>query len=273
MPDRMEDRITYKYETILDNMAWSYSSVNSFATCPHMFKLTYIDSVNRKNNFFSEYGLFSHKILENYFKDKLDIMELALYYENDYAKSIISPPPPYPAGMSEKYYNQGLEFFLNFDFDKEKYNIIYIEKKIQAIFNDIKLVAKPDLILKEKDTGKNILLDYKTSVPFIKEIPNMKKIDEYKKQLYLYSYFTNEQLHANIDIIKLWFLRVNKWYEFAYNEDEAADVVNWFYSTILDIKSEEVFPPCDIKKNAYFCDNLCSVKEHCKYQHNKAHQK
>ena len=55
-------------------MTWSYSSVNSFATCPHMFKLTYIDSVNRKNNFFSEYGLFSHKILENYFKDKLDIM-------------------------------------------------------------------------------------------------------------------------------------------------------------------------------------------------------
>jgi hypothetical protein len=93
----------------------------------------------------------------------------------------------------------------------------------------------------------------------------LKKIDEYKKQLYLYSYFINNTSETKIDIIKLWFLRLNKWYEFDYNESDAGDVVNWFYYTILDIKSEEEFEPCDTKKNAYFCENICSTKEFCPY--------
>jgi len=257
--------IISKYDMILDNMTWSYSSVSSFTTCPAMFKYTYIDAVKRKNNFFSEYGSFSHKILEDYFRNKLDIMELALYYENNYTKNIVSFAPPYPAGMDEKYYKQGLDFFLDFNFEKDKYDIAYIEKKIEATHNDIKLVVKPDLILKEKDTNKHILIDYKTSTPFIKDKPDMKKINEYKKQLYLYSYFINEHLSEKIDLIKLWFLRLNKWYEFDYNADDAADTVNWFYSTILDIKDEEEFPPCDIVKNAYFCQNICSCHDDCQY--------
>ena len=259
-----ENKIS-KYDFILDNMTWSYSSVSSFGICPTMFKLSYIDAVKRNGNFFSDFGSFSHKILEEYFRNKLDIMELSQYYEKNYTNNIISFAPPYPKGMSEKYYEQGLQFFDNFDFDKNKYDIIDIENKIETVHNDIKLVLKPDLILKDKNNNKTLLIDYKTSTPFKGDKPDMKKIDEYKKQLYLYSYFINNTSETKIDIIKLWFLRLNKWYEFDYNESDAGDVVNWFYYTILDIKSEEEFEPCDTKKNAYFCENICSTKEFCPY--------
>jgi len=102
-----------KYDFILDGMRFSYSSVNSYVTCPGCFKLSYIDVEDRIGNAFSDFGNLVHSTLEKYFKGELQIDQLAEYYEDNYEISIINPFPPYPQGMSENYYNAGLEFFEN----------------------------------------------------------------------------------------------------------------------------------------------------------------
>jgi hypothetical protein len=253
------------YSMILDGMCFSYSSVNSFVTCPFSFFLTYIKNEEREKSWYSDYGLLIHNCLERYFKGELEIFELSKYYEDNYALQVTSSPPPYPKGIVEKYYSSGLDFFNNFDFDKSKYNIVSIEDKIKTTYIDINLVIKPDVVLIDKETKDTILLDFKTSNPFIKDKPDEKKMNEYKKQMYLYAYFINHTTKLKINKIKLWFVRVSKWYEFDYDEGDAIKVVSWFYSTINKIKQEEEFLPADLIKNKFFCQMLCSMRSVCHY--------
>lgn len=251
----------------LENMKFSYSSVSSFVTCPYGFYLTYIQYEERSKNFYSDFGLLMHEVLEKYFKGELEIMELSQYYEEQYPLIVTSPPPPYPAGIADRYYADGLEFFDTFDLDRNDYEIISIEDTIYTEHNDIKLVIKPDLVVKEKSTGDIILIDYKTSNPFSKDgKPDKKKMADYHKQMYLYSYFINHNRDYKINKIRLWFVRINKFDEFNYNEEDAGDVVNWFYNGILNIKLADEFPHCDTEKNKFFCQMLCSVSQFCEFK-------
>ena len=71
------------FSFIIDNIKFSNSSVNSFETCNLMFRLQYIDAKEKVQNFYAEYGSHVHKTLEMYFDNKLEIFQLANYYESE----------------------------------------------------------------------------------------------------------------------------------------------------------------------------------------------
>ena len=141
-----------EYDFILDNMRFSYSSANAFHTCKHSFYLQYINAEDRKQNFFSEYGLYVHDILEKWFNNELDLFELPMYYEDNYEENITLSPPPFPKGMAQTYYDDGLDFFENISFDKDKYKVISTEDSVNYEYDEISLIVKPDLILRDKET-------------------------------------------------------------------------------------------------------------------------
>ena len=257
-----------EYDFILEGMVYSYSSVSNFVNCPYAFYLTYIDYVDRSTNWYSDFGLYIHNIMEKFFADELDVFDLPIYFEENYESKVTAPLPMYPVGIEAKYREQTLEFFNNFSFDKSQYDVIDIETFINVEHEGINITIRPDLILRDKNTSEIILVDYKTSDPYNKKTgkPVKKKIEEYKKQMLLYSYFINKTMSVNIDKIKLWFVRVNKIEEFDYSEKEAVEVLEWFTGEIKKIKEEEEFPPTDTTKNKFFCLNLCSVSEYCKFK-------
>lgn len=76
------------YKNILDNMVWSFSSVNSYCTCPYAFKLSYIDKKEKVNNAFAEFGSFVHSLLEKYFKGEIEFFELSQMYESEYDSNV-----------------------------------------------------------------------------------------------------------------------------------------------------------------------------------------
>ncbi len=251
------------YGFILNEMFFSYSSISAFHTCKHNFYLTYIEAEPREGNWFSDYGSHIHEVLEKYFRNELESYQLSDYYRDNYDKNITHNPPPYPNGMSQKYREQGQLFFDYFYFDKSLYDILVIEDAIKTEFEGIKLVVKPDLILKEKSTGKNILFDYKSSTPFVKDKRDKKKFEGYIKQLYLYKYFINKVQGIQIDKIILWFPRLDKMEEIEIDEVEELKTVEWFKNTIKDILNEKEF--IGDTSNKYFCDQLCSMNQFCKY--------
>jgi CRISPR/Cas system-associated exonuclease Cas4 (RecB family) len=230
-----------------------------------MWFLSYIQYEEREQGFFSDFGNIVHKTIELFFKGELEIWDLSQYYEDNYSKYVISNPPPYPPNMGEKYYAEGLEFFTNFQFNLEDYEVIFIEDKFKTTYNEIKLVIKPDLILKDKKTGKYILFDYKTH-----KLKGNKTDEEYlsgyKKQLYLYSYFLKIEKNIDIDKIILWFIRNNENIEIEVNPTEIRKALVWMEETVVKIKAETEFEPNLSKKNGYFCSFICSMKSLCRYR-------
>jgi CRISPR/Cas system-associated exonuclease Cas4 (RecB family) len=228
-----------------------------------MFYLTYIKRADRENNFFGEYGSFIHKLLEEYFSGNMEIDDMVEYYEKNYSINIITSPPPYPKGMAENYYNSGLDFFADFNsygIRRENYEILEIEESTYTGFDDISLVIKPDIILKNKKTGKITLIDYKTARK------DDKKIEAYKKQLLMYTYFLWSEKQLEVDNIKIWFIKSKEFYTIEKNPHDVITMLDWIKSVRNKITEERNFEPNLSKDNEYFCSNICSMRLWCEYK-------
>jgi hypothetical protein len=259
------------WDFVIENIRFSYSSLTTYSTCPYSFRLTYLDKCERINNFYGQYGTLIHETMYEFFANKLDAFELSGYFNDNYSRVINTFAPSYPPGMEEKYKEAGLEFFNNFSFDKENYDIIINEEKIEFEFDEgIRFVAKPDLVLFNRTTGNFTLVDYKTSAPFKidkrsdKETIDQKKLDGYYKQMYIYTYALRNYKFTPVDKITLWFTRPDRKHTISWNEKDEEKAIKWLHKEVGKIRKDEEF--LYNNSNAYFCNQLCGVRESCEFK-------
>lgn len=255
---------------IIGDIRFSYSSVSSFDNCQYGWKLSYIDKKPRIDNFFSGFGLLMHDCFERFFNKELGVWDLSEHYRTNYKKFVVKDPPPFPVGMADRYKAQGQKFFDEFDFNIDDYDILVVEDKIDFDFRGSMFVAKPDLVVLDKKTGKYVLFDYKTSTPMKvspatgKELWEKKKMDAYYKQMYVYVYALRNYRYIPIEEISIWFPRLNKTVTIPWDLEKEKETMDWLEQTIARIKDEELFPYNN--KAKYFCENLCGVRQSCKYR-------
>jgi len=254
-------------EERIKNIRYSYSGLSSFETCKLAWYLTYVEKNDREGNFFSDYGTFVHSILEKFFRNELDFWDLKDYYEQNFIANIFHAPPPFPKNMCDTYYLDGLSFFEDFVFDKCKYEVINIEEAVNAKYKDIEMIVKPDLVLKDKETGKYHLYDYKTK-KLKGDYTDNAVIEGYKKQFFLYVYFIYQELDIEVDTINIWFIRNKRLVTIKVDPYEISQIVDWVDKVVEKIKKEEEWFPNLDKSNDYFCKFLCSVKEKCEFKNN-----
>lgn len=251
---------------VLKNMKFSYSNVSTFETCAYAWKLTYIDKVERLGNYYSDYGNLCHSILEKYFKKELEIYELLPYYEKHYNEYINSIEPiVFGKNLAPQYFEQGYKFFENFDFDRDLYDVLESEEFTITVFGDIKVTVKPDMLMQNKNTGKIILLDFKSSNPYDqKGRLVVSKIAGYKKQLNLYAQVIWQEKGIKIDEMWLWFFRTGGIEKFSVNVSEITKDIIWFLDVVEQIKIEKDFKANT--NNKFFCSSLCSFGLICPYR-------
>ena len=64
------------YRELINDMTWSYSRVKTFHDCPYRWFLKYIHDCKEVPMFYSSYGSFMHKLLEQYYKGMLSKEEI-----------------------------------------------------------------------------------------------------------------------------------------------------------------------------------------------------
>jgi hypothetical protein len=248
--------------TDTSKMTHSFSSVETFEHCKYAYKLTYIDKVERKNNFWGAYGTYVHKIIELFFKDKLEFYDLSSYFEKNFKKNITIYPPGFI--KMDSYYAGGLEFFNKFNFNKNKCEIMYIEEKFETVYKGEKIVVKPDLVLKRKTDNKTILIDYKTGSRYKNKKIDKDKHASHLHQMYLYSYFLWDIKNIAIDEIHIWHVKEGEIEKIMFDPNLAQETIEWFWGIIEKIKNEEFFEYNN--KSSFWCNSICSVKDDCEYR-------
>jgi ATP-dependent exoDNAse (exonuclease V) beta subunit len=244
---------------IIDDMTFSFSRLNSFHQCKHLFYLQYIECLKGESNFFAEYGSYAHEILEKYAKGELESYELSTEYKNNYSKSIIHPAPPNKyVNLEESYFEAGLDYFDNFDgFDG--FDVLAIEKEVDFQINNIKITGFIDLLVKDKDNKLHII-DHKSSDP---KSAKSKKAQEYWGQMYLYSIPIIEEYDQYPSQLHINAFRKKDWFTIDFDKKGIDKIKKWVIDTVELIKNEEEWNPTI---NEFFCSFLCNHRNRCEYR-------
>lgn len=239
-------------------MRWSFSSVNSYSTCPRCFKLSYIDKAPQVQNAFAQWGTFCHSILEKFYKGEYDIFDLVTAYRDGYNVSVVEDfPPNRYVDLSESYYNAGLKYFSEFN-GLDNIEVLEVEKRILTNFEGFDFVGVIDLVYRDLSNGNIVILDHKSKKGF----KNKNEIDQYIRQLYLYSKYIKDTFYLNPSELKFNLIRGGEIISRPYSEEEYQEAVSWFVNTIKKIYQDVDF---ECKPNDFFCHHLCGVRNHCEW--------
>ena len=221
-----------------------------------MFKLTYLDNAEQQGNGFADFGTLCHELLEGWAKGDIPIFALAEEYENRFDSVVTSPFPPFPKGLPQKYYEQGLEYFDPFDGFGEDYEILEVEDKFVIDIEGYTFVGIADFILRNKTTGEIEVVDHKS-----KSMATMKKdLPTYRKQLYVYAHHVKQKYGVFPSKLKFNIFRENDWVVEDFNEDMYHETLQWIVDTIHRIEKE---PDWNVSTSSFFCRYICSVIDSC----------
>lgn len=270
--DKLEQ---YKIEFMLDNKVWSFSSINCYENCHRCFYLSYLQDppIEKENNAFAQWGTLGHSLFERYANGALDFYELATAYESEYYEkvNVMFPPNKY-VDLNSSYHDRGLEYFEKFEGFPDNWDIVDSEREIHLDINGNSFVGFIDLIAKDKNTGKYIIIDHKSKSKF----NNEKEKAEYARQLYLYSLYIKNEFKAFPSHLIFNMFRSDEIIVIDFNEDDLKQAVQWVTDTIDKIKKDASFTDKitlqyekknksldEFKNDDYFCNNLCGARKYC----------
>lgn len=278
---------------ILDGMRWSFSSVNTYNTCPQAFKLGYLDALPRVDNAFSDWGTFMHSIMEAYFRGEVEFFELSQMYVDSYKDNVVCEFPPNKfCDLSERYYTAGKEYLDKFEGLFENCEVVGVEQKVFLEIDGRPFVGVIDLLIRSK-TGLRVI-DHKSK----SALKTKKERMEYARQLYLYSLYVREKYGEWPEMLVFHMMRAGgELVEIPFVEADAVAAKRWFLETIDAIYEDAKFETTPniyrsrisklresfdrkeigfeeykkqkkslenaIKKMGFFCEALCSNRHQC----------
>jgi hypothetical protein len=240
-----------------DEMIWSYSRVNAYATCPRMFYLTYGGDVTERGqeNAFSQFGSLIHHYIEEILKGKMTREEAANSYSLNFEGKVTKKfPRMFSCNLRDRYYQQG---FMYLSFFKFPYKVEAIEQEFVVDIKGNKLKGFIDCICSYQ--GKLIVLDHKS-----KSEIKPTETEAYFRQLYLYSVYVEQKYKESPVGLVLNLFRANNMVKELFSKEQQEKAINWFTGTIDLIKTDTEFKCGKVKSKDFFCKNLCSVRKDCK---------
>lgn len=261
-----------KYKEEIDKMQWSYSRLTSFEHCKYEFYLKYIinddDEYLAEGNFYAEVGTFVHEILAMIFNGELKIEDAAQYYIDNFDDNVFYK---IRQSTADKIFETCASYLADVDFTwLNDYEIIGVEKEVNFSKNGYKFIGFIDLLLRDKNDGKLVIMDNKSSeYPFKKDGGIKAKVkdnfESYKHQMYLYGLAVYEE-YGEYPKELVWnhFKDGGKLAKIPFKlEGGLYPAIGWMFDTIEQIENEEDF---EASQDYFYCHNLCDFRNSCEYK-------
>ena len=237
---------------------WSFSSITSYLECPYQFKLHYIDNVEDTGNAFSDYGNLIHETMELWAKGELMDFELLDHYESRYTDAMRHDYPPFPVTLAESNYGLGRQYFEEFVGFGDEYEIVSAEEKFETSFGKHKFRGISDLVLRNKETGKYIVIDHKTKSP----ASMARERELYTRQLYVYAKHVKEKYGEWPEYMGFNMTKSREIIGEKFSMERMDAVTAWIIESIEKALAEKDWT---IGGSSYFCQHICSYRNSCEF--------
>lgn len=249
------------YRPLIEDMLWSYSRIECFNDCPYRWFLKYIKKCEETPQFYSSYGSFMHKLIEQFYRGELTKEEMQTKFLFDFSKEVQGIRPQ--EGTVKKYIECGLQYLKRFE--PFPYTMLGVEKKVNFEIGDIPFVGFIDY-LGEKD-NELYIVDNKSrdlkprsgkKQPTVKD----RELDEMLRQLYIYSAAVKQEYGKFPKALCFNCFKAGTFIEEPFNEKAYNEAIEWANKNIEDIKNADDFYP-----NVEFlsCYYICGVSDECCY--------
>lgn len=249
------------YSNIISEFTWSYSRLTAFEHCPYGFFLSYIKPHSQAPQFFASYGSFLHRIMELYLRGELKKEELPGFYLARFRSEVEGRAPDQKVFRS--YFEQGLDYLIHMDFP---YQIpCAAERRVDFYVGGNSFTGIVDCVV--QDGGDIIILDHKSRV--LKPRSGRKKptrsdreLDDYLRQLYLYSIPVRDIFHQYPKRLEFNCFRSRQIISEPFSESALERTGLWAEQTIARITANEDWSP---KMDPWKCRYLCTHYHQCEY--------
>lgn len=253
------------YAPLIEDMTWSYSRIICYEQCRYKWFCKYILNMEENPRFYTSYGSFMHKLLEQYYKGELSKHDMKAKFLVDFSKEVQGQRPSERA--VENYINRGIQYLD--EFKPFPFNMVDVEMKVDYKINGIPFIGYIDY-LGERD-GEYYIVDNKSRE--LKPRSGRKKptkkdeeLDEMLVQLYLYAGAIKQIYGKFPKSLCFNCFKNNVFIEEPFIEKKYEEAVKWAIDSINYILSTEDFNP----NIEYFgCVHLCGLTEECEYWNNQ----
>jgi len=250
------------YRPLIEDMTWSYSRISSFHDCPYRWYLRYICKVEETPRFFSSYGSFVHRLLEQYYKGEASKDDIYIKFLLSFSSEVQGPRPQ--ESTVQKYISDAADYLRNL----EPIPITPLETEKGLAFNigGIPFIGYIDFLGKTEDGL--VIVDHKSrdlkprskrKQPTAKD----KELDEALRQLYLYAEAVRQEYGVFPSRLCFNCFRVDRFISEPFNEETFKETVKWAEDTIHEIEDTNEFPP---NLDYFGCHYICGVSDECCYK-------
>lgn len=254
------------YAKEINKMVFSFSRIHCWETCPFTFYLKYIEKRDGDSNFWAANGKIMHSIFERLLKHELILQDAPAEYIEEF-ETIYETTKQ---STMDNTFNKCLDYLCEVEaFDEKKYEILGVELKLEFKIGKYNFIGYADLVLKERVSGKIILVDHKSCDHFMKKdgITPLKNMEEqlnaYKHQMYIYCKGLKDIFGYNVDAL-VWnhFKDGGKLSVVNFDKNEFEETIDWATQIIDKIKKDNKF---ECNKSYMMCWQLCDFRNNCEY--------
>lgn len=211
--------------------------------------------------FFSDYGSFMHKLIEQYLRGFLEKDDLTGAYLSGFKRNVRGKAPN--SKVFKSYFEQGYEYLSDIDFPY--LSPIGIEQKVDFSIGDRSFTGIIDCVA--IDDGSLVVLDNKSRAlkprsgrrkPTVSD----KELDSYLRQLYLYSVPVEQLYHTYPVRLEFNCFRTGQLISEPFREEEFEKTKEWALKSIDTITGNEDWSP---KIDYWKCRHICDLSEDCCY--------
>lgn len=254
-----------KYKKELDSIVWSFSTLHMYEICPYAFYQHKIEKEKGESNFYAENGKLIHEIFQKLEKGEMTLEQAPGEYidgfgciENYTKKSTM-----------DKTFEACLDYLCCCDeLAMENYEIVWVEQRVNFKVWNRPFTGFIDLLLRNKSTGRLVLVDHKSADPFFKKQGGVLKSQEesfqaYSHQMYLYCKGIFEVLGEFPDKI-VWhhFKNNGELTVIDFSAEEYEKTKDWAKKLIQKIYRDSAYS----ERRSYLqCHELCNYRSTCEY--------
>ena len=245
----------------MGGMTWSYSRIVQFEKCKYGWFLNYIEESEKENLFFSDYGSFVHDIIRQFLCGELKKKDLYDYYLLNFRGFVKGIPPS--TKIYTDYFQKGLSYFKDFSYPYS--DIVSVENRVRFDVGGIPFVGFIDAVVRN---GKDlVVVDNKSRD--LSPRSNRKKptksdelLDEYLKQLYLYSIAVKNIYGEYPKRLEFNCFKSGIWISETFKESVLESVKQWAIDTIKEIEQNDKWTA---SPEFFKCKYLCDVRNDCEF--------